>query len=206
MEDSIALAKKIIPENVKGKATDLEEEVIAKDIIQAKKQYESACMRMQNVNLWQDICGSLSSKFILADKQGNVKNGIARKGDFIKVDIPGPAMANAGGADWVMVTGIVESVNEKKDEQVTALKVEVCPSPLHTGNGAAHFFKEGASSTFVVRRSGKKVIASYHGRNEVPNTDVDKTTDKIRNLAVAAGAYIGLSELQWKTLIKAFLD
>lgn len=50
------------------------------------------------------------------------------------------------------------------------------------------------------------VSSSYHGRNEVLNTDTKKLRDKIRNTVVGIGALIGISELQWKRLITAFLD
>ena len=50
------------------------------------------------------------------------------------------------------------------------------------------------------------VFSSYHGRNEVPNTDTEKLKDNIRNTIVGAGAMAGISELQWSRLTKSFLE
>ena len=86
------------------------------------------------------------------------------------------------------------------------MKLRASGKPGEEGESAAHFFKEDATSSFVIHRKGNKVTASYHGRNEVPNTDTDKTIDNIRNSMVAMGALAGLSELQWSRIIKGFLS
>jgi hypothetical protein len=69
----------------------------------------------------------------------------------------------------------------------------------------AHFFDEQSSSSFVVKREGKKITGGIYGRNEKPNTDTEKLVDKIRNIAVAGGAISGLSKLQWKSLVNGLV-
>ena len=49
------------------------------------------------------------------------------------------------------------------------------------------------------------MLATYSGRNEVPNTEADNLLDKARNAVVAIGAMIGLSELQWEKLVKGLV-
>ena len=72
-------------------------------------------------------------------------------------------------------------------------------------NEIAHFFEEGATSTFILQLQNNTVFASYYGRNEVPNTDVERLTDKVRNALVGMAAYVGISEIHWKALLKGFL-
>jgi hypothetical protein len=50
------------------------------------------------------------------------------------------------------------------------------------------------------------VIAEYHGRNELVNKDVDKITDKLRNIVVGLAAKLGMSFSQWKSLIEGLVD
>lgn len=80
------------------------------------------------------------------------------------------------------------------------------PSPLGDADKPAHFFDRSASSTFIIRRTENLVVASYHGRNEQPNTDTGSVVDNIRNGAVAVAAMAGLSEVQWSALIDAFVS
>ena len=56
-----------------------------------------------------------------------------------------------------------------------------------------------------MRKAGT-VTAHYKGRNESPNTDELALTDKVRNVVVAGGALAGVSELQWRALLKGLLD
>ncbi|MBC8052817.1 MAG: hypothetical protein H7Y13_07110 [Sphingobacteriaceae bacterium] len=69
----------------------------------------------------------------------------------------------------------------------------------------AHFFKDDASSTFLVQRNGLTVKAEVHGRNEQANTNTEKFIDKARNILVAAGAMLGFSDFQWKSLVKGLI-
>jgi len=86
------------------------------------------------------------------------------------------------------------------------MKLRPCADPQKASDNVAHFFKGNATSTFIIRRRGKEVTASYHGRNELPNVATNDKTDNVRNALITSGAMAGLSELQWHTLIKAFVE
>ena len=91
------------------------------------------------------------------------------------------------------------------DESV-GLMMAATANPQRKAQNVAHFFREGATSSFIIKRTGPTVTASYHGRNEVPNTEANGMADKLRNAVVAGGAMGGLSKLQWTALIKGFLQ
>ncbi|MEO6539174.1 MAG: hypothetical protein ABIT07_01930 [Ferruginibacter sp.] len=196
----------IIPVNVTGKPTDLQESVVTNDKEEALKTFKRASMRLQNAHLWHKLCGALSAEIIITGSDGKIVNRLAEKDDYFMIDIPGPGMREGDGYDWVKVLNIQEEMNEAGDSEIIYLIVGSCGNPAKAGNETAHFFKEGATSTFIIQRQGNKVTASYHGRNELPNTDVKRLTDKLRNTVVAIGAYGGLSEMQWQALIKSFLE
>jgi hypothetical protein len=99
-----------------------------------------------------------------------------------------------------------EYIGSSGQREWTGMKVRPCGNPGSGASGAAHFFRVGATSTFIIERDGAKVTAYYHGRNEVPNTATPKLADNVRNALVAAGAIVSLSEAQWSVLSKGFLS
>lgn len=183
----------IIPENEKGKSVDLEHTVTASSITEAKKLFQLVRNRLQHPGKWHELTGTLGATFTVRDAGKNVLHRPVAVNDFIQIDLPAP------GTDWVKVTAIDRDTPKAINENF-AVTVEVAPEPGIAKDGVDHFFEEGASSTFMVKRKNKTVIVSYHGRNEIPNTD------KLRNTIVAWGAMAGLSELQWNALLKGLVE
>ncbi|MDB5201324.1 MAG: hypothetical protein JWQ27_733 [Ferruginibacter sp.] len=206
MDNLSATAEAFIPENYKGKANDLQDTVEGTDREHALKIFKRACMRLQNVQLWHKLCGPLSASFKLVAEDGSPEDRLVQLHDYFLVNIPGPGMQEGFGYDWVQVEEIKESFDPEGEKELFAMRIAACENPATANEETAHFFQKGASSTFIIERNGNSITASYHGRNEVPNTDVSRITDKIRNTIVAVGAYGGLSELQWLSLIKSFLQ
>lgn len=169
----------------------------------AISQYEMASNRMLNVNDWHLYAGSVSAKFKLFDLDGNEVNRLAVEGDFFEIDIPGPASIRGRGKDWVQIKQI--GSDETADEQLTFMRVRPTAPPFAPHSKPTHFLSNDASSTFLLYRQNVKVTAAVFGRNEVPNVQVPGWKDRIRNLVVAIGAFVGLSYTQWKSLIRGWL-
>jgi len=198
------LVSTLIPVNIEGKENDLDSRKTCADAAQAKALFIEACGKMLAPALWHSITGVLSAQFELTDDTGQALSRPAQADDLIRIDIPGPGIKAGGGYDWVRVETIEKMEAEDSSEELCAMRLGPTNAP---GRGeTAHFFKDTASSTFIIRRVGNEVIAEYHGRNEVPNTDMEHTTDNIRNAIITSGALAGLSELQWQALIKAFIS
>ncbi|MEO5889966.1 MAG: hypothetical protein ABIQ31_06905 [Ferruginibacter sp.] len=197
---------KLIPPEIKGKNTDLETSVELETIGEAMDTFKRAHKRMLNPPLWHKLCGPASAEFILTGETDVEEHRLAKKGDHFRIDIPGPGPSAGGGYDWVKLESVEDDANPGTDEESCGIKLRAAARPGEEDNGTAHFFNAEATSSFIIQRKGKKVTASYHGRNEIPNTDTTKTSDKIRNSVVAMGAYAFLSELQWSALIKGFLE
>lgn len=193
----------LVPENVKGKSVDLEESVLEKNTENAENTFNRACTRLLNPPIWHELAGTFSAEFELNDEGAKYPERLAGVNDYFKITIPGPGNNAGDGYDWVKVEAIEENTLPGAEASF-AMRVRASPSPSHAEKGTAHFFKEDATSTFIVRRTGNEITVSYHGRNELPNTEGD-LTDKIRNTIVASGAALGLSELHWKALLKGLL-
>jgi hypothetical protein len=193
------------PDNEKGKFVDEEASVIENSEEEAVVTYNRACARLLNPPIWEQLTPGINANFEISLPGQEKVERLLQQGDYVSIDIPGPGSAAGEGYDWVKVETIEENTAPGYDDSL-ALRLRACTNP-HTPDAAiAHFFDESATSSFVVKRKGKEVIFSYHGRNEVPNTSDVKMVDKIRNALVALGAKAGLSEVYWKTLAKGMLQ
>ena len=201
-----SLINDFIPHNKKGKATDLEESIILPGKEEAIGAFNRACNRLRNVNIWHKLSGFASADFLLKDEKGIATHRLAEAGDYFQIDIPGPGPTSGDGYDWVKVEDIENRSDPASEEESMGMRLRPCKNPNKSGTNISHFFTHEATSTFIIHRKDNVVSVSYHGRNEVLNNDTDKITDIIRNSIIGVGAILGLSELQWSSLIKSFLE
>lgn len=192
-----------IPKQEHGSKMDAAADVQFGDEIKAMEFYQVSRMRLLEVYNWDKLCGYASATFILTDATSQHLKRAAREGDYIKIDIPGPGTVNGDGFDWVTVEQIHEESAEHN--QMVSMRVRPCANPRADSDEVAHFFKDEATSTFMVSRIGTEVIAEMHGRNEMPNTDAKGVVDKVRNVAVGLSAKVGFSYPQWKVLVEALV-
>ncbi|HUR67584.1 MAG TPA: hypothetical protein VMZ03_14620 [Chitinophagaceae bacterium] len=195
----------LVPPGTKGKSVDLEQTFTATMLDEAKAVYEKAVKRLQQPSSWHKLTGDPGAVFTVKDPSTMAEKKSAAINDLIKIDLPAPGSPAGDGHDWVKVEKISRDFDEQADESF-GLLAKVTENPEDPEKGIAHFFAEGASSTFIIKRKGSTVTASYHGRNETPNTENPGLADKVRNTIVALGALAGISELQWKALLKGFID
>lgn len=200
-----AISAPFIPVQYTGEETETSEEMQAPNEQAAKTLFQSAVRRLQQVNNWGEICGTLSSSFQLVDKTGEETDEAANAGLYIRIDIPGPATRAGKGYDWVVIEQM-EHVVLNDHQEVFFIRARPTGHPSQKNAGTAHFLKEEATSSFVVSRDYETVTATVFGRNEVPNAaEVEDIADKVRNVVVGLTGAIGVSKLQWKALVKALL-
>lgn len=199
------IEKELIPSQHAGAESNTEETVTLATEAEARQLYETAKQRLLNVNEWEKLCGAGSADFKLADIDGNEVQREAQKHDHFKIDIPGPGTLTGEGYDWVKIESIEEQPLNK-GEAALVMRVRPATNPMGGGNDVAHFFRDEATSNFVVRLTGKEVTAAVYGRNEMPNTKAEKAVDKARNAMVALSAVAGVSKLQWKSLVKGIVS
>ena len=175
----------LVPENTSGKALDLEDSVKENNTENAINTFNRACTRLLNPPLWHELVGNLSASFELLSSEMGEADRLAEIGDYLKIKIPGPGNNAGDGYDWVKVDAMEEN-SIPGIAASFAMRLRATANPADKGKGTAHFFKEDATSTFIIRRIDHTITASYHRRNEVPN-DEGSVTDKIRNAVVASG-------------------
>jgi hypothetical protein len=164
--DFIPVKANLIPVNQKGKPGDLEYSIVFLSREEAAVCFKRAANRLRNPTRWHSLAGWASANFLLTDAGGALLSRLALEGDYLRIDIPGPG-SNAGhGYDWVKVENIDDNISVRGEWEWIAMKVSPCPEPGKGGQDVAHFFRQEASSTFVLEKVGAKVTARYHGRNE----------------------------------------
>ena len=193
-----------IPAQVEGKKLDIDEFIAFEKRIEAKAFYLEAKDRLLNISNWFAIASLPASSFEHLDRQGKPSNQMPQEGDYIKIDIPGPGLLSTGGYDYVRIEQISES--STIGSETTTMTVRPSSNPNDSDDEETkHFFKNLATSSFQINRVGNTVQASYYGRNEVINLEMDSLVDRIRNLFIGLSAKLGASYPQWKALVNGFL-
>lgn len=195
-----------IPEQEKGVSSDTLHTMDMLSVEKAKQLYAEAKSRLLDVNHWDIWSAGVTSKFILADANGKRILRQARQGDYFKIDIPGPGPQSGQGYDWVAIEKIEEVKRPDDDAETLVMQVRPSSGPESSDRSPAHFFDEQATSSFRVTRTGRRVIAGVHGRNESPNGHTGSVTDNLRNVIMALGAMAGFSKMQWKNLVKGIIE
>lgn len=199
-------AKAAVPSQKEGAKSDTIHKVKLNSSEDARNLFKMAKKRLLKMYEWHQLCRLESATFALTDAEGNKLRRMAREGDYLRIDIPGPGSKTGEGYDWVRIKKILHETDDKRDYEATVIHVSPADNPRNNTKSTAHFFDKKASSTFLVTREKNIVTAEIHGRNEKPNTDPDTPLDIIRNTFIAIGAILGFSKFQWKQLAKGLLS
>src|SRR5215204_4024624 len=96
----------MVPRQRTGKAIDASASFTFKNENEAKAFFNVVKNRLQNVNGWADLAGNLSATFQLINPDGMKVNRNLQRGDYLKIDIPGPGSKAGNGYDWVKIEDV----------------------------------------------------------------------------------------------------
>ena len=194
----------IVPPQFKGQEIEVDAVQDLKTESEAQRLYDIAKKKLLNVNNWNRIAGAVTARFQIIDKKGNEVDREVQKGDYLRIDIPGPGTKEGGGFDWVLV----EELDEIRQPSVQSVGFRVRPNenPFGQRNETAHFYSKEATSSFIIIREKTKIIAWIIDRNLRPNTEQESLADKIRDVAVGISAIAGFSKVQWQGLANALIE
>ena len=188
----------IVPEQHTGEAIDAESSVEFNDDGEAKEFFNVVKSRLQDVNNWHELAGSLTADFQLADKDGIEVARAAQKGDYFKIDIPGPGTKSGEGYDWVQI----EEIENTSTPDIDSFGIRVRPAqnPQSKEKDISHFYSPESTSSFIVARENTKVTAAIYDRNTKTNKETDSLPDKVRDAVVGVAGIFIFSKIQWKAL------
>lgn len=167
-------------------------------------KFEMLKERFFSINKWKSYCGEAFAAFKLYDLNGDPVDREPQKGDFIRIDIPGPGESEAKGYDWVEITDMC-FYEDSFSESISMICSPSINPENRKSSHIAHFYSSGASSTFMISRNPAHLKAAIYGRNETPNFNA-QFLDMMRNLTIAVGGMTGISKIQWKQLTDGLLD
>lgn len=193
----------VLPEQYTGTEIIAEADRTCNDIEEATTLFHRSKSKLLNVDLWDEILGTITAGFCVTDDKGNATGKPVEQGNILRVDIPGPGSSSGDGYDWVIVEELKEV--EENDIQSIAFRVRPTFNPKGETKNIAHFYDQEATSTFMVTRTGNNVYSTVVDRNIKPNDDTNSIADTLRNMPVAIGAIGLLSKLQWKSLAEGLL-
>ncbi len=196
---------KIVPDQHEGAQKDTEHSVVAANVNDAHELFLMGRHRLLDVNHWNEYSGWPSSSFKLIDGDGNEVSRTAVEGDYFKIDIPAPGPSSGDGFDWVFIEAIEDHRDIEGPHEHITMRVRPAKNPQRRGENISHFFSDKATSSFGISRHYNTVTAAVYGRNEIPNTSTPDLTEKIRNTIIATSAILGLSNIQWNSLVKGLI-
>lgn len=188
----ISEEKKVIQgEAVKDKLYSSQQDFHERE--KALREFERSKEKLFDVNRWSRLPG-ITSGFQLYTPQGEPKpKGRPQPGDFLMIDLPGPAPEN-----WVVVTDV------KEEKEMAEFTVSPSRDPRDKGEEAKeveHFFSDGSTSTFKVELKGTTLYGYEIGKNEGINNKGKKAGDReIINTLIAEGGWAFFQKIQWEKL------
>lgn len=193
-----------VPTQKTGSTIDVRETVILPNDTAAKEFFRVAMDRLRTVSEWSRTSGNLTAEFQLTDRQGNVVNRTVSKGDYIRIDIHGPANPEGSGYDWVEVEEASLASTPDRDEY--SFRVRPVQNPLDSEQDVSHFYSDESTSTFAVVREKNAVTAAVYDRNTKPNTEARTTVGRVRDVLVGAAGIVAFSKAQWENLVHGILN
>ena len=194
----------IIPLQFVGQEIEVETIKELKDEASAQILYNVAKKKLLDVNNWNKTAGAITAQFQIIDEKGEEVTRGVKKGDFLRINIPGPGSKEGDGYDWVLVEELKE-IN-KGSLQSTGFRVRPNENPFSEKSETAHFYSKEATSSFIITRENSKLISWIIDRNLLPNTESESIVDKLRDVVVGVSAIAGFSKVQWQGLADGLIE
>jgi len=194
----------IIPGQFKGQELEVDASKVTGNQTAAQTLYELAKKKLFSVNDWHEIVAGLTARFQIVDQDGNEVSRIVNKGDYLRINIPGPGNKEGDGYDWVVVEDLKE-IN-KEDFQSAGFRVRPTENPFGKKNETAHFYSNETTSSFIIIRENVTVVSWIVDRNMKPNTESESVVDKVRDVMVGVSGIAGFSKVQWQGLADGLLE
>ena len=195
---------KVVPAQFTGQEIEADATKELKDEAAAKSLYNVAKKKLLDVNNWNKIAGTITAKFQIIDEKGEEVTRDVRKGDYLRINIPGPGSKEGDGYDWVLVEELKE-INSGSVQSV-GFRVRPTENPFGEKNETSHFYSKEATSSFIICRENAHLISWIVDRNLLPNTESGSLVDKVRDVVVGVSAIAGLSKVQWQQLADGLIE
>jgi len=175
----------LVPAQLAGLQKNIEYSIHTDVVEDAEDWFVDAKERLLDVNNWAKYSTISDIGFHLTNVHSQVLNRKAHNKDHIRIDILSKEM----GFDWAAIDAL--EYDDYPDLSMETFAMRIRPSGAQNSQDGS--IVNAASSTIVIERIGKRLSASYHGRNESSAYNTDP-------------AWLGISDAQWNNLMKGLID
>ena len=193
-----------IPEQIEGGFTDIVSKNTLGTVSEAVFHFKCIKKRFFDINSWELFAGEEQAEFALCDDDGKLILSKPEVGNYVRIKIPILHNLIGGSYDWVKIECI--DSEETEDTEMVFVRVRPSVNPEKKNGIIAHFHKAEATSSFIIKREGKKISCEVHGRNELPNTDHLTLLQKLRNEVVSFGGAVFANKFQWKSFTDGIIE
>lgn len=172
----------------------------------AARDFQILKDRFFAINYWQDYCGKGSAEFKVFDSDGAFVSRIPKKGDHIRIDIPGPGDFENKGYDWVVITEVSDQYQQDYELESYTIVSYPSSSPKAGDGKIAHFYSSSSSSSFRIALGVDFISVGIYGRNEKPNFYKKNLLNKIRSFLISFGGFARFTKIEWKCVADSLLD
>jgi len=184
----------LIPAQHQGLEKNLAYTFVCDSVEEAEDCFVDAKERLLDVNSWNKYSQINDIEFRLQDAHGREAHRHARRGDHIRLAAATLSVGRVEEFDWVAIEAIEYDDYPDQGMETFGMRLHPCATPAgNLGPNAPYSLTDNATSTLVIQRRGRKLSATYHGRNEPIQATTGSPADD--------HCWLGLSELQWANLV-----
>lgn len=173
----------------------------------AESLYKAAREKILNVNQWDKLTDTGSSRFQLIDSDAGIINGPAKANVFMRVDIAGKGTETGYGYDWLKIEDWVDM--EDENENISLLSFSLRPSinPEQKNESIAHYFSDESVITLLLRRESNHVKLSVFESHLTINPLAEKSVaGTIRESLIGNAGICGLENKDWEEIVMNLLE
>lgn len=195
----------LVAEQLEGLEKDITQSILTDTIEDAEDFFVDAKERLLDVNNWKRYGGAGMPEFSLCDHHGNPIKRRAHKSDYIKVSPFGNVDFNERTPVWVVIEAIEYDDYPDLNSESFAIRLRQSMPPVYNSNRSLDMHAhQTATSTLVIERTGKKLAATYHSRNDMAEIAVGMYVDE-QSIKTNAGCWMEISDVQCTNLLKGFI-
>ena len=195
----------LVAEQLEGLEKDINQSILTDTIEDAEDFFVDAKERLLDVNNWKRYGGAGMPEFAISDHHGNPISRRAHKGDYIKVTPFNNPDFEADAPIWVAIEAIEYDDYPDLNAESFAIRVRQSMPPVYNiiSPQGIHA-NQTATSTMVIERTGKKLAATYHSRNDMAEMGADMYVDE-QSIKTNTSTWMGISDVQCTNLLKGFI-
>jgi|GEM_PF-1036755 len=190
----------LIPEQLIGTHKDFSQSVVLESGEDADDWFIEAMDRLLKISEWNKLWPQSRLMMSLCDQHGKANKRRAHSGDFIKLTSLGNSTPEK--ELWIHIDAIEYDDYPDEYRETIALHVSPTLGPFSLKQSNLESSFPDSSATLIVERSGKKLTAYYHSRNDISANMVASLNEPLAETIIS---WYSISDESINDLLKALI-